>query len=82
MSETFKAVLLEQGDDDKASASVTDVGVDALPNDENGAIGGVPLQGPWEGLMPWITPLHQAQVSVVYPSYPRRDAEESEANHR
>ena len=32
MSETFKAVLLEQGDDDKASASVTDVGVDALPD--------------------------------------------------
>ena len=32
MSETFKAVLLEQGDDDKASASITDVGVDALPD--------------------------------------------------
>lgn len=58
------------------------VGVDALPNDENGAIGGVALQGPWEGLTPWITPLHKAQVSVVYPGYPRRDADESEANHR
>lgn len=30
MSETFKAVLLEQGED-KVTASVTDVGVDALP---------------------------------------------------
>jgi len=32
MSETFKAVLLEQGDDDKVSASIKDVGVDALPD--------------------------------------------------
>lgn len=31
MSETFKAVLLEQADD-KVSASITDVGVDALPD--------------------------------------------------
>lgn len=31
MSETFKAVLLEQGDDEKVSSSITDVGVDALP---------------------------------------------------
>ncbi len=31
MSETFKAVLLEQGEDEKVSASITDVGVDALP---------------------------------------------------
>jgi len=30
MSETFKAVLLEQGEE-KVSASVTDVDVDALP---------------------------------------------------
>ncbi|MEP4379732.1 MAG: MDR family oxidoreductase [Alphaproteobacteria bacterium] len=32
MSDTFKAVLLAQGDDDKASSSVTDVGVGDLPD--------------------------------------------------
>ncbi len=62
------------------------VGVDALPNAPDGAVGGVPLEGSWreivqaEGL--WSGALHPAQLSVVYPGYPRRDAEESPAAHR
>lgn len=52
------------------------VGVDALPNACDGSIGGVPL--PFADMFPtW----HAAQVSVVYPDYPKRDADESEAAH-
>ena len=57
------------------------VGVDALPNTPDGAIHGVPLAGPWDGLVPAL-PLHPAQLSVIYPGYPRRDTDQSEANHR
>lgn len=58
------------------------VGVDALPNDATGAVEGVPLRGPWEAHLPWCGPLHRAQLSVVYPGYPARDPDQSEANHR
>lgn len=53
------------------------VGLDLLPNDEAGRIGGVDL--PWAdlGLVP--EPLHRAQVSAVYPGYPQPGAEESPA---
>ena len=57
------------------------VGVDVLPNAPDGSVAGVPLEGPWAGHVPDL-PLHQAQVSVVYPGYPQQDAEESDANHR
>lgn len=53
------------------------VGVDALPNGPDGAIGGVPLAGPWDVTGPW----HRAQLSVVYEGYPKRDAGESAAAH-
>lgn len=56
------------------------VGVDALPNADDGAIGGVALAGPWEGEVPAMK-LHRAQLSVVYPGYPRRDQVESAAAH-
>ncbi|MEP3675443.1 hypothetical protein [Sulfitobacter sp.] len=57
------------------------VGVDALPNGPDGSIGNVPLVGPWQGQLPDL-PLHPAQLSIIYPGYPKRDSDESEANHR
>ncbi|WP_299029431.1 hypothetical protein [uncultured Sulfitobacter sp.] len=57
------------------------VGVDALPNDANGAIAGVSLKGPWQACVPDI-PLHRAQLSIIYAGYPRQDTAESDANHR
>ena len=57
------------------------VGVDALPNAPDGSIGGVPLAGPWQGLVPAL-PLHRAQLSIIYRGYPKQDAGESDANHR
>ena len=61
------------------------VGVDALPNDPSGFVGGVALAGEVidflsdEGLLPdaW----HRAQLSITYPGYPGRDLTESEAAH-
>ena len=57
------------------------VGVDVLPNDAAGAVDGIALEGPWAGLVPDL-PQHAAQVSIVYPGYPVRDPDQSEANHR
>ncbi len=58
------------------------VGVDALPNAADGSIGGVPLHGPWEGLIDLPATWHAAQLSVVFPGYPQQDAGESDAAHR
>ena len=58
------------------------VGVDALPNDVDGSIDSVPLCGPWQDHLPQIGPLHRAQLSVIYPGYPKQDAGESDGNHR
>lgn len=58
------------------------VGVDALPNAPDGSIGGVPLAGPWDKVIKVPQTLHQAQLSVVYKGYPRRDEGESEAAHK
>lgn len=57
------------------------VGLNALPNDNVGAVDRVPLDGPWQNLAPTL-PLHCAQVSIVYQGYPKQDAGESDANHR
>lgn len=57
------------------------VGVDALPNDEAGALNDVPLSGGWQGVVPDL-PLHRAQLSIIYPGYPQRDEGQSAANHR
>ena len=56
------------------------VGLDLLPNAENGEIAGVPL--PWDvlGLAP-VT-LHPAQLSTIHPGYPRPSDEETEAAFR
>jgi hypothetical protein len=58
------------------------VGVDALPNDATGAIDGVPLSGAWDADVPRDFHMHPAQVSVMYPGYPTKDTDQSEANHR
>ena len=62
------------------------VGVDAVPNDPSGALGDVPLAGApltfvtdFYGALP---PLHRAQLSVVFPGYPRPRAGEGDAAFR
>jgi len=55
------------------------VGVDGLPNEADGSVGGVPLEGPWEVD---CTHWHRAQISVTYPGFPGRDEGESDAAHR
>ena len=58
------------------------VGVDALPNADDGSISGVPLSGPF---MDHIDPpaiWHAAQLSVVFPGYPLQDDGESDGAHR
>ena len=54
------------------------VGVDALPNARDGSVGGVPLVVDGVTHDDW----HRAQVSVVYPGYPKQDVGESDVNHR
>ncbi|WP_237267447.1 phytanoyl-CoA dioxygenase family protein [Sulfitobacter alexandrii] len=58
------------------------VGVDVLPNAADGSIAGVPLAGAWRAAVTPPAAWHAAQVSIVYPGYPGRDPDESEANHR
>lgn len=58
------------------------VGVDALPNDPDGSIAGTPLAGPWTDYISPPNRWHRAQLSIVYPGYPRQDEDETDANHR
>ncbi len=58
------------------------VGVDALPNAVDGSIAGVTLAGPWADHITAPDRWHRAQLSIVYPGYPKQDAGESDANHR
>lgn len=63
------------------------IGVDALPNDSQGRIGGsTPLSGPAvnfiETHLGALPPLHPAQVSVTWPGYPRPREGESTAAFR
>lgn len=58
------------------------VGVDALTNAPDGSVDGVPLAGPWQAHVTPPESWHSAQVSVVYPGYPKQDESESDANHR
>ena len=57
------------------------VGVDALPNKPDGAIADVSLMGAWRDAVPTLH-LHRAQVSIIYPGYPKQEVGESDANHR
>lgn len=58
------------------------VGVDALPNAADGSIDGVALRGPWTDLIDAPAFWHRAQLSVVYPGYPRQDPQETDTAHR
>ena len=51
------------------------VGLDALPNPADGAIGDTPF--PWEALPLPPEPLHRGQLSVIRPGYPQPSAQES-----
>lgn len=53
------------------------VGVDALPNSPEGAIGGTAF--PWQALPLDPEPLHPAQLSVIRPGYPQPSPDESPA---
>jgi hypothetical protein len=70
------------GDGERRHGGTWFVGVDALPNATDGSVGGVPLEGVW---LDQVTPpaqWHAAQLSVVFPGYPRQDPDESDAAHR
>ncbi|WP_232489244.1 hypothetical protein [Rhodobacter amnigenus] len=56
------------------------VGLDALPNGADGAVGDVEF--PWQDLGLSPVPLHPAQLSVTRAGYPRPGAEESAAAFR
>jgi len=61
------------------------VGLDCLPNDAAGTVAGVPLTGEARRAADSIAgplPLHEGQVSVVYPGYPRPRGAETEAAFR
>jgi hypothetical protein len=53
------------------------VGVDALPNRPDGAIGGTPF--PWNALPLAPQPLHRAQLSVIRAGYPQASPDETPA---
>lgn len=55
------------------------VGLDALPNASDGSIAGQPLRGAWQDRVPAPPVWHPAQLSVVLPGYPGRDAGDSDA---
>lgn len=57
-------------------------GVDRLANAADGSIRGVPLTGAWRDHVPETAFWHRAQLSVVFPGYPRRDESETKAAHR
>lgn len=56
------------------------VGLDALPNGPDGAMGGVEF--PWRDLGLAPVPLHPGQLSVTRAGYPRPSEEEGEAAYR
>ncbi len=58
------------------------VGVDALPTGPQGAADGIACRGAWEEILTLPQDLHPAQLSVVYPGYPKRDKDETEAAHK
>ncbi len=71
-----------QGDGERRHGGTWFVGIDALPNAADGSVDGVSLAGAWRAHVTVPTHWHQAQLSVVFPGYPQRDPDESEAAHR
>lgn len=56
------------------------VGLELLDNDASGAVAGCDF--PWAALALRQQPLHRAQLSAVYPGYPQRSVDESDAGYR
>jgi len=57
------------------------VGVDILPSDDDGRFEGIELAGPVSELIRSVAtkPLHPAQVSILYPGYPKPRKGETKA---
>jgi len=53
------------------------VGLDALPNGADGAVGDAPF--PWEALPLSPEPLHRGQLSIIRPGYPQPSPDETAA---
>ncbi len=71
---------LHNSEEPRRCGGTWDVGLDLLPNEPDGSVGGVAF--PWEALGLPPQPLHRAQLSTVYPGYPQPSDEETEAAHR
>jgi len=71
-----------QGDGERRHGATWFVGVDALPNATDGSIAGTALAGRWRDYVTAPSQWHQAQLSVVFPGYPKQDVGESDAAHR
>lgn len=67
------SIALDLHPDPWRAGDTWQAGVDALPNDDSGAIAGMPF--PWAALGLPRQPLHRAQLSAVRPGYPRHDGD-------
>lgn len=75
-AQAARTAILEIDTSERRHGDTWFVGVGALPNAADGSIDGVTW--PHQGLSPqW----HRAQVSIVYPGYPKQDTGESDAAH-
>lgn len=83
-AQSARAVALDilKSDEERRHGRTWFVGVDALPNKADGSISGVPLAGAWLDHVARPRNWHAAQLSVVFPGYPRQDPGESDAAHR
>lgn len=71
----FARAALAQSAEALRSGGTWAVGLDLLPNEASGRIGGVDL--PWEDLGLAPADLHRAQLSTIYPGYPQPSEAES-----
>ena len=82
-AEAALPLALKALDDDPAprrSGGTWAVGLDLLPNAPDGRIGDTAF--PWAAFPLTPEPLHRAQLSTVFPGYPRPDPDESAASFR
>lgn len=78
-------LALQQSPEPLRCGGTWDVGLDLLPNDAAGTVGDVPLGGAAISAIARSfgpLPLHRAQLSAVYPGYPKPTKDESEAAFR
>lgn len=71
---------LHNSEEPRRCGGTWDVGLDLLPNEPDGSVGGVAF--PWEALGLTPQPLHRAQLSTVHPGYPQPSDEETPAAFR